>query len=123
MKRVFLLIFIFQAALAQTSIEARIAELELLVSELQQRISMLETQLQNPALNSVPTIATGDARNIQNWRQLRLGMSEQGVEGLLGSPERVVANQFFFVWYYEYPFGGKVEFDSPKRTVRSWNEP
>jgi predicted PurR-regulated permease PerM len=113
--------FLFQPVIAQSS-DSRIAELERLVTDLQRRVSILEAQLQEPDVN-FSSISSGDSTNIQNWRQLRMGMSEQAVESFLGSPSKVDVNEYFFTWYYNYPFGGSVTFDSQSRGVEGWNEP
>ena len=116
------IIFVCQVAVAQSP-EARIAELERIVDELLERVSTLESQVQGSQSAPNLTVSTGDATDIQNWRLLRMGMSEEEVKTLLGSPDKVEANQFFFTWYYDYPLGGKVQFDSESQRIEGWNEP
>jgi hypothetical protein len=50
-------------------------------------------------------------------------MSEAEVENLLGTPGKINANEYFFMWYYDYPGGGSVKFDSKTRALKEWGEP
>lgn len=52
-----------------------------------------------------------------------MGMSEEDVEKLLGSPSRVDALGFVTIWHYGSLRGGQVRFDGASRKVDSWNEP
>ena len=57
-----------------------------------------------------------------NWRALRTGMSQYDVRELLGEPDKVTAfSDKSTCWYYDYPGGGRIEFEDGK--VESWSEP
>ncbi|NHQ59837.1 outer membrane protein assembly factor BamE [Chlorobium sp. BLA1] len=101
--------------------EARIAELERTILNLQQRIAALEAQpVQDDEGARTTSVKPGNSGDIKNWRQLRLGMKEQDVERLLGSPRKVIATEVFFVWYYS---GGNVNFNAESGKVDGWSEP
>ena len=109
------------AAYAQTDSE-RISELQNQVEALQRRVTALEGGTRESSA-SAPAIKQGNPEDIRNWRQLRVGMKEQQVEALLGSPSKVDMYSHQFIWYYNYPLGGHISFDSESRVVKTWNEP
>lgn len=111
-------------AIADPLSEARLTELEQTVRSLQQRIAVIEARL-NQTGNSSPVASfkTGTPNDINNWRQLRKGMSEQEVERLLGSPGKISVNVISTTWYYNYPTGGRIDFDATSRKVDAWTEP
>lgn len=117
------LLSVSSSVAAQSSSESRIVALEHTILELQQRVSVLEAQIQQPASVSQKVNHTGNSTDVKNWRQLRSGMSEQAVEDLLGTPGKVNVYESFIKWYYNYPRGGNITFDPHSRTVTAWSEP
>jgi outer membrane murein-binding lipoprotein Lpp len=112
------------SVLADAASDARMAELERTVRNLEQRIAALEKQV-GQAGQSSPSVSirAADSADLRNWRQIREGMSEQDVERLLGSPGKVVVSEYSFIWYYNYPSGGSVNFKGKTRKVGGWSEP
>ena len=111
-------------ALSEPASEARIADLEHTVQNLQQRVAALEARLP-PADEGARTtsIKPGNFHDKQNLRQLRTGMSEQDVDLLLGSPEKIrVYSKYSFNWFYNYP-SCIVRFNAQSRKVVGWQEP
>ena len=111
-------------ALSEPASEARIADLERTVQNLQQRLAALEARL-HPADEGERTtsIKPGNSHDKQNWGQLRTGMSEHEVERLLGSPEKIVVySEYSFNWFYNYP-RCVVRFNAQSRKVNGWQEP
>ncbi|MEZ4629470.1 MAG: hypothetical protein R2880_01910 [Deinococcales bacterium] len=113
---------------AQTDFESRIVQLEMLVAELQQKVALLEAQLNaNNAVSPVvqPVIST----ELANWRKLRMGMSPEEVEQILGQPFRVEAEQVYVNWYYDPDdrYNATVEFDvhysNKSLSLQGWQEP
>lgn len=100
---------------AQSSADPRIDRLEQTVKALESRVASLEAQLaeRQPASQVAPANA--------KWRKLKSGMTENDVEQLLGSPEKVDSNPVFVLWWY--PSYGHVQFDGRSHTVREWSEP
>jgi len=117
------IIFLIAPSSAQSgpASEARIAELERTVRNLQQRVAALEARpAQADEVARTISIKPGNSGDIKNWRQLRMGMKEQDVERLLGSPDKVIATEVFFIWYYS---GGNVNFKTESGKVDGWREP
>jgi outer membrane protein assembly factor BamE (lipoprotein component of BamABCDE complex) len=111
-------------ALSGPAFEARLAELERTVQNLQLRIAALEARpAQADAVTRKTSINPGNSRDINNWRQLRMGMSENDVECLLGSPGKVTAEMMFTNWYYNNSSGGEVNFFGEPGKVNGWREP
>ncbi len=109
-------------AFSDPASEARVAEFERTVRNLQQRVAELEARLvQADEVARTTSINPGNSGDIQNWRQLRKGMSEHDVERLLGSPEKIIALSDI-QWYYNYP-RGLVYFSAESRKVDGWMEP
>ncbi|OZC34519.1 hypothetical protein B9Q17_05960 [Marinobacter vinifirmus] len=97
---------------------ARIDRLETQVQELKNRLSNLESQI-NDQSDVQEFIANGDGwRSIANWRKLTTAMGYDDVERILGTPERVDGGNLAH-WYY--PNRAKVIFMRGK--VESWSEP
>ena len=100
---------------AQSGADPRIERLEQSIRDLERRVASLESQLaERPSASQV-------APDKVNWRKLKSGMTENDVEQLLGSPERVVASAGFVLW--SYPSFGGVKFDGRSHTVTGWSEP
>ena len=52
------------------------------------------------------------AKNIENWRKLNSGMTQDDVGSLLGMPLSIETNEFFIYWFYsDQKFHSKVTFD------------
>ena len=49
-------------------------------------------------------------------------MSKKAVIEILGEAHKISMSQFSAVWYYDYPYGGKIFFDE-NDCVTSWDEP
>jgi len=94
------------------SLERRIVDLEKRVSELE--------AIRNGTPSKASRIPTsGNWKYIQNWRQLRTGMSYDEVRALLGEPENIKGGEIAY-WYW----GSRkayVVFMSDK--LSSWLEP
>ena len=103
-------------------LQRRVLELEQVVSQLQQRVVELEANVQGQQDSTPMTVSGGNWREITNWRGLRKGMTMQQVVGLLGEPERVQTMTTMTFWYWGYPGGGRVSFDSGNR-LQGWTEP
>jgi outer membrane protein assembly factor BamE (lipoprotein component of BamABCDE complex) len=111
-------------ALSAPASDARIAELERTIQNLQQRVDALKARsVQTDAVTRKTSIKPGNSHDIQNWRQLRKGMSERDVEHLLGSPEKVIVNNYSTRWYYNYQLDGEVSFNGGSGKVETWREP
>lgn len=89
-------------------------QLEEKIILLEKRISTIEDQLRE---GKAPIQAPpGKA----SWRQLKKGMSEAEVEGLLGSPAKIENYGSFSIWNYQK--GGSVQFNEDA-LVKGWFEP
>ncbi len=96
----------------------RIEQLEKEVQETKQRLSILESKLQNKN-NEKEHVITGDGwESIANWRKLTTGMNTSAVQKILGEPQRVEGGNIAR-WYYEN--GGRVMFYKGK--LDGWSEP
>jgi len=96
----------------------RIEQLERDVQETKERLSILESILQNKN-NEKEHVITGDGwKSVANWRKLTTGMNTSTVQKILGEPQRVEGGKFAS-WYYEN--GGRVFFYEGK--VDRWSEP
>ena len=107
----------------QSNGEARLAEVERIAEQLQQRVAALEALLAQTPPPKAPIGSPGNAQDIRNWRQLRKKMTESDVERLLGSPTKVDNFGTFIVWAYDPPTGGSVQFDADSGKVEGWHEP
>ena len=103
------------------SLEERIRELERRVGQLEQQI---QQQPASGGLSHKEIPARAAAwRNIENWRALRRGMTEDDVRSILGKPHKVDAGSFLILWYYDYPGGGSVRFSTSNSLLEAWTEP
>lgn len=91
------------------------SDLEQRVSDLENRVTLIEE-----ALLGTDTIATTDKgwQDVENWRKLRVRMSEKQVQELLGPPVRIDGGGMA-TW--DYSRGGRVRFMDGR--VHSWTEP
>lgn len=101
---------------ATKRLQQRVDSLEQLVAELGRRVAQLESPAMSGATQT--RTATGDSRNLANWRRLQEGMSYDQVRALLGEPTKVDGGT---VARWEYPRHGSVSFYSGR--VSSWSEP
>lgn len=104
------------------SLARRINVLERKVSDLEIRIRELEVLIANEPPRS-PAMTSIMSRDIQNWRQLRAGMTMEQVRALLGEPERVDNLGPWTVWRWESMGAASVSFDNRSRKVQGWSEP
>ena len=96
----------------------RIEQLERDVQETKERLSILESILQNKN-NEKEHVITGDGwKSVANWRKLTTGMNASTVQKILGEPQRVDGGKITF-WSYEN--GGNVKFYNGK--LERWSEP
>jgi len=96
----------------------RIEQLEREVQETKERLSILESILQNKT-NEKEHVITGDGwKSVANWRKLTTGMNTSTVQKILGDAHRVQGGTLAF---WNYKNGGTVTFYKGKLT--SWSEP
>lgn len=95
------------------------------VRDLERRVERLEKIEKQPAAatGSSPTAVPSEgSRRLENWRSLRLGMTEADVRTILGEPHRVEVIGFI-TWYYDAQERGVVRFDPRSGKVQGWSEP
>jgi len=93
------------------------------VRDLERRVEQLEKVGKQPAGAAGANRTTGrsdSSRQLENWRSLRLGMTEADVRTILGEPHKVEVIGFI-TW--DYPGGGSVRFDRRNGKVQGWSEP
>ncbi|MEX2437987.1 MAG: outer membrane protein assembly factor BamE [Candidatus Babeliales bacterium] len=94
-------------------------------SNLEQRVTDLENKvaLIEEALSGTDTIDTSDNswQDVENWRQLREGMSQNRVQELLGRPTRIDGGTFA-TWYYSERGAHSIVYFQRGRVIR-WSEP
>jgi hypothetical protein len=105
------------------SLQRQIDLLERRTIDLEERVRQLEALFRAEPGQSLPGAASTKWRDLQNWRQLRMGMTMNQVRAALGEPGRVDANILETTWYWDYPRGPSVGFDSSSGRVKSWSEP
>lgn len=118
------LILCANSAKAQQSevqrLSQRVERLERRVVELERRLQSVEPA---PTVQSnAPRAASGDWKQIDNWRRLRKGMTMEDVSNLLGRPDRVDASVLTHWSYGEIADDARVTFD-PQQRVMGWSEP
>jgi hypothetical protein len=109
---------------------ALVQKLKAQVDALQARVQVLEqapTKAQTSVAPSTAGVAAEAAAQLrredeavhQGWRQLKSGLSQDEVKGLLGVPPQTFMLGGKLVWYYYYPGvgGGSVMFDSNGHVV------
>lgn len=100
----------------------RIEILERTTIDLQLRVRELEAQVKRDSSRPQAGRASSNSREIQNWRQLRRGMSMDDVRALLGEPDRVDAiGGISTIWSWNAG-GAHVHFDSADK-LDGWSEP
>lgn len=105
------------------SLRQRIAVLERKTADLEQRVRELEAVVSAKPAQPRPVPASANWKDVANWRRLSLGMTMEQVRGLLGEPEKVAANPAETTWYWDYPTGPTVHFDSRSGKLEGWSEP
>jgi hypothetical protein len=113
-----------RAQATRDSILIRLEALERMMSALDARVRQLEGQVQTSQVSGGAPIqvAPGAWRDRQNWRRLKAGMTMDEVRALLGEPEKVEAGALVH-WYWQYPGGPEVYFNSITQRLMGWTEP
>ena len=96
----------------------RIEQLEREVQETKQRLSILESKLENTNDEEELVISDDGWKSVANWKKLILGMSELSVRKLLGDPHKIDGAKNA-IWYYNN--GGVVWIKDGN--VARWSEP
>jgi outer membrane murein-binding lipoprotein Lpp len=109
---------------------AEVQKLKTQVEALQARVQTLEHSPGKPEASAAPTtaeVAAEAAAQVrqqadtvrQGWKQLKDGMTQDQVKGLLGVPPQTFMLGGKLVWYYNYPSvgAGSVMFNSNGRVV------
>lgn len=99
------------------SLNRPVVLLEGKVADLEQRVRELEAFIKAEPARARQVPASGDWRDLANWRQLRRGMNEDQVRALLGEPDRVEGGPVTH-WYWT---GSNVYFVSGE--LGGWSEP
>src|SRR5688500_11349986 len=81
------------------SLRRQVALLERRTTDLEQRVRELEALIKAEPLRDRRASTSPKSRDLQNWRRLRPGMTDDEVRALLGEPERVVAGPLTY-WYW-----------------------
>lgn len=106
------------------SIVRRIEVLERKNSDLERRVHELESPTKIEPSRDKPAPASAEARDVQNWRRLRRGMTMEEVRSLLGEPERVdVFGGGTTIWRWDSLGGAAMSFDGNTGRLESWSEP
>ena len=104
------------------ALNRRVEQLERRVEDLERRVRALEAPSQRLQADTARP-ASGDWKEVGNWRRLRQGMTMADVSTLLGQPDRVDAMSVVIIWYYGDASGGTVTFDAQSQHVTGWSEP
>lgn len=104
------------------SLLRRIEVLERTTIDLQLRVRDLETLVKSEPARAQRAPASSNSRDLQNWRQLRRGMTMDEVRALLGEPDRVDAlGGITTIWNWKSG-GASVRFDGSDK-LDGWSEP
>jgi|WetSurSiteA1Bulk_404760.scaffolds.fasta_scaffold04137_5 hypothetical protein len=98
------------------TVEDRVANLEIQVSDLTSRVIQLEKQLATSSAQATSVVPVGKVA----WRKLQMSMTKSQVRALLGEPEKIENFGLFEIW--QYRSNSQVKFDS-KGSVTGWREP
>jgi len=74
-------------------------ELEKRISELEKRVAILEKMISSPKINVQKIELTDKWKDRSLWRQLKMNMSMDEVEALLGIPKKIDGGAVT-TWYY-----------------------
>jgi hypothetical protein len=86
------------------TMENRMLYLERQLSEMSKRLERMEKMLAEriqPANGKVANVPPGFAPDVNVWRMLKRGMTEEEVRSLLGEPRQVRFSRGYTYWYYE----------------------
>ena len=128
-------VFLFLGALAILSLFAstpllaqdtdrKIIELENKVAQLEQRILKLEALIVQLQKNPAKPVAASPEKwkDKASWRSLKKGMNKGDVEQILGTPPKIVPNNYYGdIWYYPDSKGGFASFDK-ENLLTAWSE-
>lgn len=104
--------------------DAKVKELEQKLAQLEQRIAKLEgIILQLQKNQAKPAGPTSDRwKDKANWRLLKKGMTKSEVEQILGTPPKIVPNNYYGdIWYYPDSKGGFASFNK-EEILTNWTE-
>lgn len=108
------LLLVFSSDFAHAQVQKSDADRML---ELERRVMTLERRLGAAPTAREPTAALHKDR--ANWRQLRLGMTQESVRQLLGDPERVTGGSVT-MWQWS---AGYTMFAGNTQLLTGWSEP
>lgn len=108
------------ASQTDASVVDRVAELEIQVGSLQERLARVERGLVPARAPGEKPLAAGKSSK-DAWRSLSKGMTKSAVRELLGEPGKTRASGPFEYWSYSNNSGGTVTFYD--ETVYGWQEP
>jgi outer membrane protein assembly factor BamE (lipoprotein component of BamABCDE complex) len=104
-------------SISADSLRRQVDLLERRTTDLERRVRELEALIKVEPSRDRRVSTSPNWRDLQNWRRLRLGMTEDEVRALLGDPERVDAGPVTY-WHWTdanvYFMRGKLE---------GWSEP
>ena len=102
--------------------EGEVIKLQNKITDLEDRIKLLESLLQNPEKDTDEQIKDEFGwQNKKNWRSLAIGMTENEVQEILGDPVKSIMG-VRTLWYYPNIYCGYVSFDEKGHLI-GWNEP
>ena len=126
-KSIAVMILLFVSLSSYADDGDRIDQLEQEIQDIKERISKLESMLQQKG-DEKELVVTEDEKelvvtedgwkSVANWRKLTTGMSTTTVREILGEPKRIDGGSLA-IWSYEN--GGSVGFFEEK--VATWSEP
>jgi len=115
---------------------AQMQKLKIQIEALQARVQALEQAPNKAQTNAAPTtsgvaaeaaaqLRREDAAVRQGWKQLKSGLTQDEVKGLLGAPQQTFTLSGKLVWYYYYPAigGGSVMYDTTGHVVGHQSPP
>lgn len=114
----------FSTTVFPQTVEQKVKELEQKIAQLEQRIVKLEgIILQFQKNQAKPAAASPEKwKDKASWRLLKKGMSKSEVEQILGTPPKIVSNNYYGdIWYYPDSKGGFVSF-SKEEILTNWTE-
>jgi len=114
----------FSSTVFSQTVDQRVKELEQKLAQLEQRIMKLEgIILQFQKNQAKPAAPSSDKwKDKANWRLLKKGMTKSEVEQILGTPPKIVPNNYYGdIWYYPDSKGGFASF-SKEEILTNWTE-
>ena len=103
----------------------KIEELSKKVELLEQRIEKIESLISNDRA-SVKKIYQERWKNLDFWRQLKLGMTSDEVRSILGEPTRIKFDNAEELWRYgryKEKKKGELIFNFSTQKLKSWDAP